>query len=254
MNLNKVRTLAKFLVIPVGVAFASLRYVPTQDPGEKADVLLKLLYQHKDILPFVLGGLVVFLQLLATIEPSLNRRNAKRWVELMEARYTKKSPGVSTVRLRVSLFRPSKWYQIFRWGMPGKKLVLYQRSGEMNQKSKNSWSIEDSIKGTGDGFDGPVGKAWATRLYIRIPNLPDIEPNAGKKFLNEYISQSHIKRDKIDKLSWRSRSFLATIVKNKKNDEISVLLFESLDPEGLDHIEDSDLDVELKVHDDVIAT
>jgi len=173
------------------------------------------------------------------------KRHRTAFLECLHERLFAASYGrMDTENYRVSLFTPA-----FRLGWRARvpyilrpKLRLSVRSTKLHPISKLTWDMDESKAGR---FDGVAGYAFATGLVLQLHDLPDYDGGTvGTR--REYCKRTYITEEKAEKLNRRSRSYMATAIRDERGVAVAVLVLESTRPDGLKNLKDEELDREAR--------
>ncbi len=127
-------------------------------------------------------------------------------------------------RNRVTLFKANRQQTL---------LEPFCRSGTQYQRRIQSFTISDDAEGDNEGI---AGKAWcenATAVRTHLPDCPTpCQP--GNDRCEQYATEGLLPIEKAARLNVRSRSILATPVRDSRGNRWGVLVLESRRPDGID--------------------
>lgn len=143
---------------------------------------------------------------------------------------------------RVTLFKYKKWCfnrRCFQWkpNLPWRGwLVPVLRSGHTGKDTKALFLAPDA----GREAEGIVGECWSSDAVIRREQLPKVQASTSEQNRAKYCKQSNMPRFMLDSYCKRNkplaRSILAYPVVTSTGNRWGVLVYDSMDPQGVDTI------------------
>ncbi len=113
------------------------------------------------------------------------------------------------------------------------KLKFFCRSGTQYQKKVQPFKINNDNEKENEGI---AGQAWFKNATLNYPNLPEWRDD------DKYANSGHLPLDKVKKLNVKSRSIVATPIRNLDGKRWGVLVVDSRNPnEFLDKTQQNDL-------------
>lgn len=159
-------------------------------------------------------------------EDNTHKRNLEKYLELLHEKYFPHEDGGKHHEYRITLFVPNWWNQLEAYAKSGNPPL--SGTNYSIKKSENAVEKKD--------YDGIVGRAWGTGVFVAIDNLPDYDKASpfGKE---QYAKEIFLSKKKCEKLKWRSRSYRCLVIKNKIGEKVGVLVMESqMAPQGLNKV------------------
>ena len=198
--------------------------------------------------------------ILLTILPSLNFGSTKMyifWGVIAVAAFIgeesinwmSKAPSKSALDiLRDALFKdmpPDEMFHnratLFKANRRETKLKFFCRSGTQYQRRVQPFKISDDNEKENEGI---AGLAWFKGATLNYANLPEVPPewSDDDDECREYANAGHLPLDKAKKLNVKSRSIVATPIRNLDGERWGVLVIDSRNPnEFLDKTQNNDL-------------
>ncbi len=172
----------------------------------------------------ILVGLTLSGKLLQEIVYPVRKAQVKGILDALAETYFKDEPEAQKYFHRVTLFRAR---------LRKRFLVAYCRSGVQYQGGIQWLKINSDNENANEGI---AGRAWFTNTTVAVADLPECpDPwNNGDQRCQEYVQRGGIPAKKAARLHVKSRSLLATPVRNTKGAQWGVLVLDSREPDGID--------------------
>jgi hypothetical protein len=148
----------------------------------------------------------------------------KRMLDTMHATYFSGVPESERYHNRVTLFRANRNRTL---------LLAVCRSGSQFQRNIQPLAISDDVEVANEGVAGLAWFTDSTVMRAQLPAPPE-SWDAEDPACQEYASQGLMPIDKAGRLNVRSRSILATPIRDSKGTRWGVLVLDSRAPDGVD--------------------
>jgi hypothetical protein len=190
------------------------------------------LISFKVSVPLLAAIAVCYLDIAYEFSEHSSKLAFKKLLDHIHRKYFPYSTGGLDPECRVTLFRP---------GMVRRRtLGVWARSGGLQMTSKVRWNIKRSES---ENFHGIAGYAWAVGIFVTIDGLSDYSACSLVE-QSKYRKQTFITEKEASKLHWKARAFRCLVIKNYRGDKVGVLMMESKQPGGLNHITSDTLNSE----------
>lgn len=160
-----------------------------------------------------------------------NRSEIKRVLDSLHKNYFQDVPQGESFKHRVTLFKARRRYFT---GKPS-YLEIFTRSGTAYQQSKTWFPIDDEDEAANEGV---VGRAWFTNAQCNVTDLPlwPEVPNPNPEddpTCQEYARKGLTSVARVSKLTIKSRSLTATVVRMQSGQRWGILVLDSREPNGI---------------------
>lgn len=208
-------------LIPVLTAIR-VQFGPTDPPRDLTGFLLKALHEWYAFSIFGLGTIGLLGKVLQEVLGAEAKGRIKAVLDTLDEACFHDVPEGERYENRVTLFKANWWTT---------KLKPYGRSGTVYQRGIQSLSIHDSDQ---DANEGVGGQAWFRNSTVAAYELPDcaVPCSNTEATCLEYARRGLLPIDKTRKVRVRSRSLLATPVRDFRGRKWGVLVLDSRKPDS----------------------
>lgn len=188
------------------------------------DVLLIAAHDWYIVAVITLSVIILAARGLQDYVGALDTRHLKGMVDTLHAAYFAEVPEGERYHNRVTLFKANRKQT---------ELEAVCRSGTQYPRGIQPLLISDDNEA---GNEGIAGQAWFTNSTVVRTDLPDcpVPCLADDHDCAQYASQGLLPISKAAKLHVRSRSLLATPVRDRTGARWGVLVLDSRRPDGID--------------------
>jgi hypothetical protein len=188
-------------------------------------------YLHRGALYIALSATAFSLHVVRAFRRDTRKSKIRGFLKCLHERYFSVGPGMPDPECRVTLFVPRTRPRLsFRRPVFRRHVLKFcVRSMELHSTSRTTWDIDKSKRGQ---FDGIAGYAFATGVFVQKDDLPDYD-GGNQQDRDRYLQETFTTKKRVEKLSWRARSFRALVVKDRAGNDIALLMMESKNPRGL---------------------
>ena len=232
-----------FPIWQAGLDWAEDRHRQGHQASERQEAIVQIFLALRYWVPVLFALFLGTTYLYKHSKEAAPKQTVHSFLNLLHERFFSHEKGGLNPEFRISLFTPTNWARTYglpllqlRYPTRHKHLALYARSGDLYPKSKVSW---DGTRSETGRYDGIVGYAWATRIFVDIPNLPEYNP-AAQAEREDYLARTFLSAEKAKYLNVLSRSFQALVIQNTNGEKVGVLMMESRFPDGLTSISSDD--------------
>lgn len=211
---------------------SAIRYASPTEQEQPLRSILEYIQGHYFSAVLILAIIILGLNFLQEVLErwATDRRKLK---QVLDSAHKVCFRGVPEERLylhRVTLFKASR-----RRSVPGAYLKIFARSGTAFQRSDTRLLIDDERL---DGNEGVAARAWFTNAQATVVNLPAWPEHPNPDHLNdplcnEYATKGLIPINKAARLTVKSRSIDATVVRKPSGERWGVLVLDSQEPDGI---------------------
>jgi hypothetical protein len=160
-----------------------------------------------------------------------NRQEIKKILDSLHEIYFQSVPKEELFKHRTTLFKAYRSLLTRRRN----HLKIFERSGTAYLGSKTCFRIDDNREDINEGI---AGRAWFINAKCTVNDLPEW-PEMGSTGPQqnptcfEYAKRGFVSIERAGQLTVKSRSFIATVVRNREGDRWGVLILDSRDPDGI---------------------
>jgi hypothetical protein len=172
----------------------------------------------------VLGVLVVFSKLAQEFLDPVAKVRMKATLDAFFATYFSHVPESDQYTNRITLFRAN---------LNRDQLEAFCRSGTQYQRGIQPLKINTDME---EGNEGVAGQAWFRNTTVTVLNLPEcpLQWDSNSQVCQHYVREGLLPEKKAEKLKVKSRSLVATPVRDFKGNQWGVLVIDSRRPDGID--------------------
>jgi hypothetical protein len=186
--------------------------------------------QHYVLLVGVLNAIAIVARILEWVWGTESKQRVKAILNVLDDVCFKSTPREERFHNRVTLFRKSAY---LRWRH---RLVGFCRAGDNYQQKIPSFVVDANEQRRNKGFSGQAWFRDSTLVVNDLPEVPSDPENWDPESpaCQEYCNGGFLDHDQAAQLRVKSRSILATPVRDLRGNRWGVLVVDSRDPGMID--------------------